>query len=77
MRSLCPIPFESITGNWNKSIKNKKGKSIYPIFIECKGFEYSSMCFDLEFLNEHKRYFVDRIYENIEFRDKGSRFCYA
>ena len=74
MRSMCPIPFESITGNWKRSIKHK-GKSIYPIFIECKGF--SSMCFDLKFLNENKRYFVDRIYKNIEFRDKGSRFCYA
>ena len=76
MRSLCPIPFESITGNWKRSIKYK-GKPIYPIFIECKGIEYSSMCFDLKFLNEHKRYLVNRIYYNVEFRDKGSRFCYA
>ena len=75
MRSMCPIPFKSITGNWERSIKNK-GKPIYPIFIECKGF-YSSMCFDLKFLNKNKKYLVNEIYENVEFRDKGSRFCYA
>ena len=76
MRSSCPIPFAQVFGNWKKSIKNK-GKYVYPIYFACSKTIYSPMCFSLEFLNDNKRYLVEGIYSNVEFSNKGSRFCYA
>lgn len=84
MRSCCPIPFKSVFGNWEKNIKNKgkylyhikyKGKYLYPIYFKCSG--YSPMYFSLDFLRERKRFLVEEIYNNVEFRHKAVRFCYA
>ena len=76
MLSCCPIPFAKVFGNWKSSIKNK-GKPIYPIYFACSKTIYSPMCFSLEFLNNNKKYLIEGIYHNIEFKSKAVRFCYA
>lgn len=67
MRSCCPIPFAKI---------KYEGKYLYPVHFKCSG--YSPTYFSsLEFLNNNKKYLIEGIYHNVEFKNKAVRFCYA
>ena len=65
MRSLCPIPFTSVTIDSDKN---------YPIKYTARG--YSTMVFSIDYLKDKKDYLVNGIYNNIEFGIRDRRKFY-